>query len=165
MRQEETFWCSITGPGAHQRLLEAGYSASDVTHFFLTHYHYDHLMDYPRLLLTRWDHSGTDLPSLEVFGPCPLHTINERIVGPSGLFSFDIAARIKAPASKAVFRARGGTGDRPRPVPKLREVAPGDVVEKDGWVGPSRASASRATVSRMPFIPHRDLAGPCGLLR
>ena len=30
------------GPGAHQRLLEAGYQATDVTHFLATHYHYDH---------------------------------------------------------------------------------------------------------------------------
>lgn len=129
------------GPGAHERLLQAGYEASDVTHFFLTHYHYDHLMDYPRLLLTRWDHGGSDLAPLEVFGPTPLRTINDRVMGPQGLFAMDIAARIGAPASQAVYRARGGNGDRPGPSPELRELAPGDVVEGKGWsvrVGPAR---------------------------
>ena len=79
------------GPGAHQRLLEAGYRATDVTHFFFTHYHYDHLMDYPRLLLTRWDHGAPDLPQLKVFGPAPLAEINNRVMGPDGLFALDIA--------------------------------------------------------------------------
>lgn len=129
------------GPGAHQRLLEAGYRATDVTHFFFTHYHYDHLMDYPRLLLTRWDHGAPDLPQLKVFGPAPLAEINKRVMGPDGLFALDIAARINSPASQAVYQARGGSGPRPGPMPELREVAAGDRIEGDGWTvtaGPVR---------------------------
>lgn len=121
------------GPGAHQRLLEAGYAAEDVTHFFVSHYHYDHVMDYPRLLLTRWDHGPVDLKPMKVFGPNPLHTITERFIGETGAFALDIAARTESPASLAVFQARGGNGARPRPQPDLRELAPGDVVEGDGW--------------------------------
>lgn len=129
------------GPGAHQRLLEAGYTASDVTHFCMTHYHYDHMMDYPRLLLTRWDHGGPGLAELAVFGPRPLREITQRIIGPTGLFEPDLDARINSPASKAVFQARGGQGARPAPDPKLCEVAPGDVIDGNGWtlqVGPAR---------------------------
>ncbi|RAI01874.1 MBL fold metallo-hydrolase [Acuticoccus sediminis] len=129
------------GPGAHERLLQAGYSAQDVTHVFLTHYHYDHLMDYPRLLLTRWDHGPAGQPELKVHGPPPLQAINDRVMGPQGLFALDIAARVDLPASQAVFRARGGSGARPAPNPDLMEVAPGDVVTGNGWtvrVGPAR---------------------------
>lgn len=129
------------GPGAHQRLLEAGYSANDVTHCFITHHHYDHMMDYPRLLLTRWDQGGHNLPELKVFGPEPLIEINNRFIGPNGAFAFDIASRIQSPASLAVYKVRGGKGERPYPDPELREVKPGDVIEGLDWeitVGPVR---------------------------
>ena len=129
------------GPGAHQRLLEAGFQATDVTHFLASHYHYDHIMDYPRLLLTRWDHGGPGLAPLKVFGPPPLAEVNARFVGPEGAFALDIAARRESPASLAVFQARGGTGARPHPAPVLTELAPGDVIDGDGWrirVGPAR---------------------------
>ena len=129
------------GPGAHHRLLEAGYQATDVTHFLATHYHYDHIMDYPRLVLTRWDHGGDDVPPLKVYGPDPLQEINDRFIGPNGAFELDITARTHSPASIAVYRARGGKGDRPRPEPVLRQVKPGDVIEGKDWVikvGPAR---------------------------
>ncbi|MEO1989238.1 MAG: MBL fold metallo-hydrolase [Martelella sp.] len=129
------------GPGAHHRLLEAGYKAADVSHFFMTHYHYDHLMDYPRLLLTRWDHAAPGHPELKVFGPSPLIEITERIIGKNGLFALDLAARINSPASQAVYRARGGKGDRPGPKPELRELGEGEIIEGKGWrirTGPAR---------------------------
>jgi ribonuclease BN (tRNA processing enzyme) len=47
------------GPGAHHRLLECGRRSIDVTHAFFTHLHYDHCMDYGRLVLQRWD-QGAD---------------------------------------------------------------------------------------------------------
>ena len=129
------------GPGAHHRLLEAGYAATDVTHFLATHYHYDHIMDYPRLVLTRWDHGGDGVAPLQVFGPEPLAELNDRFIGLEGAFALDIAARTESPASLAVYQARGGRGERPRPDPALRQVAPGDVIEGKGWkinVGPAR---------------------------
>src|SRR5262245_58249835 len=42
------------GPGAHHRLLQSGHRSVDVTHAFFTHLHYDHCMDYGRLVLQRW---------------------------------------------------------------------------------------------------------------
>ena len=56
------------GPGAHQRLIEAGYRAQDVTHLFLTHHHYDHILDVPRLILTRWPFA-----SMAAGRPCCFH--------------------------------------------------------------------------------------------
>lgn len=130
------------GPGAHHRLLEAGYKATDVTHLFFTHYHYDHVMDYPRIVLTRWDHGGDDVPPLKVYGPPPLRELTERFIGERGAFALDIAARTESPASLAVYAARGGQGMRPRPAPELTEVLPGDkAIAGRGWTvtaGPAR---------------------------
>ncbi len=129
------------GPGAHHRLHEAGYQATDVTHFLASHYHYDHIMDYPRPVLTRWDQGGDKVSPLKVYGPDPLHEINEGFIGESGVFALDIAARTESPASIAVYCARGGVGDRPRPNPDLTQFAPGEVIEGKDWVikvGPAR---------------------------
>jgi len=131
------------GPGSHQRLLEAGYKATDVTHFLISHYHYDHVMDYPRMVLTRWDHArpDSDIAPLNIYGPDPLQEINDRFIGPEGAFALDINARLESPASQAVYLARGGSLPRPRPNPVLRQVKAGDIIEGKEWriiVGPAQ---------------------------
>ena len=67
------------GPGCYHRMMEAGVRAVDVTHVFFTHLHYDHCLDYIRLLMTRWDQGGGRIPELQVFGPA--HT--QRMTTPS----------------------------------------------------------------------------------
>jgi len=129
------------GGGAHQRLLEAGYKAADVTHLFLTHYHYDHTLDVPRLVLTRWDHGSPVQQPLRVYGPDPLAVFLDRFFSDTGSFAMDINARRKSPASQAVYQVRGGQGERPGPELDQMEVKPGDVVNGDNWsiiVGPTR---------------------------
>ena len=41
------------GPGCYHRMMEAGIRAIDVSHVFFSHLHYDHCLDYARLLITR----------------------------------------------------------------------------------------------------------------
>jgi ribonuclease BN (tRNA processing enzyme) len=60
------------GPGANRRLMQAGRRVTDVTHLFFSHLHYDHCMEYPHLLLQRWDIGANLIPDLQVFGPPPL---------------------------------------------------------------------------------------------
>ena len=60
------------GPGAHHRLLESGHRAVEVTHAFFSHLHYDHCMDYARLVLQRWDMGADQIPDLDVYGPTPI---------------------------------------------------------------------------------------------
>jgi hypothetical protein len=57
------------GPGAHHRLLQSGHRSVDVTHAFFTHLHYDHCMDYGRLVLQRWDQGADRIADLNVYGP------------------------------------------------------------------------------------------------
>jgi ribonuclease BN (tRNA processing enzyme) len=121
------------GPGAHQRLLESGHCAVDVTHAFFTHLHYDHCMDYGRLVLQRWDQGADKIPDLEVYGPPPMKRMTELLFGEEGVYGPDIRARIEHRSSVDVFEARGGKAPRKRPAPHVREVHAGDVVQGNGW--------------------------------
>ena len=65
------------GPGAHHRLIESGHRAVDVSHAFISHLHYDHCMDYARLVLQRWDIGADRIPDLKVYGPTPIARMTE----------------------------------------------------------------------------------------
>jgi ribonuclease Z len=121
------------GPGAHHRLLESGHRAVDVTHAFFTHLHYDHCMDYGRLVLQRWDQGADRIPDLEVYGPTPIARMTELLFGEEGVYGPDIRARVEHQSSIDVFVARGGKAPRKRPAPRVKEVHAGDVVQGNGW--------------------------------
>lgn len=121
------------GPGAQHRLLEAGRHPTHVTHLFLSHMHYDHIMDYPRLVLQRWDMGAGKIPELRVHGPKPLARITEQLIGENGAFGLDIESRVSHQASKDVYVSRGGVLPRAKPQPVIREVSAGDVIEGDAW--------------------------------
>ncbi|HEU4387625.1 MAG TPA: MBL fold metallo-hydrolase [Blastocatellia bacterium] len=121
------------GPGAHHRLIESGHRAVDVSHVFISHLHYDHWMDYPRLVLQRWDMGADRIPDLEVYGPTPIARMTELLFGEEGVYGPDIRARIEHESSIFVFKERGGTPPRKRPAPRVKEVHGGDKVESDGW--------------------------------
>jgi ribonuclease Z len=121
------------GPGAHQRLIESGRRSVDVTHAFFTHLHYDHCMDYGRLVLQRWDQGADRIPDLVVYGPTPIARMTEQLFGVDGVYGPDIRARTEHRSSLDVFEARGGKAPRKRPAPRVREVHAGDVVQGNGW--------------------------------
>jgi ribonuclease Z len=121
------------GPGAHQRLIESGRRSTDVTHAFFTHLHYDHCMDYGRLVLQRWDQGADRIEDLRVFGPPPLARMTEQLFGPDGIYGPDIRARTEHRSSLDVFEARGGKLPRKRPAPLVTEVHAGSVIEGNGW--------------------------------
>jgi ribonuclease BN (tRNA processing enzyme) len=121
------------GPGAHHRLLEAGYRAEQVTHAFFSHLHYDHCMDYARLVLQRWDVGAGRIPDLKVYGPAPIARMTAQLFDEDGVFGADIRARIEHQSSIDVFTARGGTLPRRRPAPQVTEVEAGSIVTGDGW--------------------------------
>ncbi|OZI26170.1 MBL fold metallo-hydrolase [Bordetella genomosp. 9] len=121
------------GFGAHHRLLELGIRATAVSHAFFSHHHYDHMGDYPRLLLTRWDQGAGKIPDMHVYGPPPLKRITERLIGDDGAFGPDLISRTENQCSIDVYRARGGEGQRLRPAPVLHELGDSDTVQGDGW--------------------------------
>ncbi len=135
------------GPGAHHRLLESGHRAVDVGHAFFTHLHYDHCMDYGRLVLQRWDQGADRIPDLQVYGPPPIARMTEQLFGPDGIYGPDIRARIEHQSSIDQFTARGGKAPRKRPAPRVREIKPGDVIQGNGW----KVTVGRATHVQ-PFL-------------
>ena len=121
------------GPGSHHRLLESGRRAIDITHVFFSHLHYDHCVEYSRLVLQRWDQGADRIADLQVFGPSPIARMTEQLFGEEGVFGADIRARREHQSSIDVFRARGWKQHRRRPEPQVREIAAGDRVEGKGW--------------------------------
>jgi ribonuclease BN (tRNA processing enzyme) len=121
------------GFGAHHRLLELGIPATKVTHFFCSHLHYDHMGDYPRLLLTRWDQGAGRIPDLKVYGPPPLRQVTQALFQEGGAFWPDLVARTEHMCSVSLYHARGGTGRREKPMPDVTEMRPNEVVSGNGW--------------------------------
>jgi len=121
------------GPGTYHRMLEAGIKATDVTHVFFSHLHYDHCLDYARLLLTRWDQGVGRIPELKVYGPPHTRLMTERLIGADGAFGPDLEARTRHPLSTVIYEARGGMGERQKPAPEIVEFSPGDIVDNGNW--------------------------------
>lgn len=121
------------GPGAYHRMLEAGVRPVEITDIFFTHLHYDHCLDYVRLLMTRWDQGAGRIPELRVYGPAYTARMTEAIIGDGGLFAPDLAARTELRMSQDVFVARGGKLPRLKPQPIVREIHSGDVIEGEGF--------------------------------
>ena len=120
------------GPGAYHRLLEAGVKPVEVTDVFFTHLHYDHCLDYVRLVMTRWDQGAGKIPELNVYGPAHTRKMTDSII--HDVFGPDLEARTELPMSQAVFEARGGKLPRAKPNPVVRELKNGDVVSANGFV-------------------------------
>lgn len=121
------------GFGAHHRLLELGIHPTRVTHLFLSHLHYDHCGDYPRLVLTRWDQGAGQIPELNVYGPSPLRQMTGLLFGEEGVFGPDLISRTKHDCSLGIYQARGGVLPRRMPMPKVVEVRSGDIVREGNW--------------------------------
>ena len=121
------------GFGAHHRLLEQGYQARDVSHLFLSHLHYDHIGDVPRLLLTRWDQGAGQINELKIYGPPPTRKVIDRMLDREGVFGPDLIARTEDESSLNVYAARGGRGPRLWPSPHVQEVSAGDCIDGSNW--------------------------------
>ncbi len=121
------------GPDAHRRLLESGKRATDVTHAFFTHLHYDHFLDYGRLVLQRWDMGAGKIGEIDVYGPPPLARITEQLFGEDGIYGPDLAARVGHRLSLDIYELRGGALPRQKPKPNVTEVAPGSVIDGGHW--------------------------------
>lgn len=158
------------GFGAHHRLLEIGISPTRVTHFFCSHLHYDHMGDYPRLLLTRWDQGAGRIPELKVYGPPPIKAVTRALFEAGGAFWPDLVARTEHMCSVSIYQARGGTGERNKPVPLVTEMRPNEVIEGNGWTvkavavahfGPQLTSYGfRLDTPEGSFVYSGD-SGPC----
>jgi tryptophanyl-tRNA synthetase len=79
--------------------------------------------DYPRLLLTRWDQGAGKIPELKVYGPPPIKDVTRALFEPGGAFWPDLVARTEHMCSVSIYHARGGVGERKKPVPEVTELS------------------------------------------
>ena len=66
---------------------------------FLTHLHYDHLIDVPALVLRRWDQGAGRIEELRVFDPPPARRIFDLLFADEGVFDPVLKARTLNQAS------------------------------------------------------------------
>ena len=136
------------GPGAYHRLLQAGIRPIEITDLFLTHLHYDHCLDYIRLLMTRWDQGAGNIPELNVYGPEFTSKMTDMIVGDDGIFGPDLRARTELQMSLDVYAARGGALPRRKPKPVVREIKSGDEIDCG-----SVSVQARTVLHAQPILP------------
>jgi ribonuclease BN (tRNA processing enzyme) len=122
------------GPAATHKLVKMGLSPTQIDHLYLSHHHYDHNVDYPCFLLTRWNLSIGQEEPLRVWGPPPTAWITERLIGAEGAFASDWRARTSHPDSLQYYAEAGGVGPRPAPEVAVQDVEAGKITEHSGWV-------------------------------
>ena len=121
------------GPAATHKLVKAGILPTQIDHLFFTHHHYDHNVDYPCFLLTRWNHEVGAENRLHVYGPPSTSEITERLIGENGAFQVDWVARVNHPASQGAHVERSGALPRPEPAFDVTDIEPGAQIEGPGW--------------------------------
>ena len=122
------------GPAATHKLVKAGLFPTQIDQLFFTHHHFDHDIDYPCFLLSRWDQSVGKENKLEVIGPHLTEFITEGIMDEKkGIFAHDWIARVNHPLSQKIFVNRGGKLPRPKPDIDAKDVGPGIVYQGSDW--------------------------------
>ena len=122
------------GPATTYKLVKAGLKPTMIDHLLFTHHHFDHDVDYPCFLLSRWNESIGDERELQVIGPDLTERISHRLMDENeGAFAHDWIARINHPLSLNAHVVRGGRLPRPPLTVNARDVGPGKVHSGDTW--------------------------------
>ena len=122
------------GPATTHKLSKAGLSPVDIDYLLFTHHHYDHDVDYPCFILSRWNLHVGDENELQVFGPDLTEQLHHRLMDEhEGAFAHDWIARINHPLSLNAYTSRGGVLPRPAPSFTVSDIGPGKVVQGSNW--------------------------------
>jgi len=122
------------GPASTYKLMKMGISPTQIDHLFFTHHHFDHDVDYPCFLLTRWDTGAGQENRLCVYGPALTEQLTERILDERvGAFAHDWIARINHPLSLAAYTGRGGVLPRKPPSLDVQDIGVGKVAAGSSW--------------------------------
>ena len=122
------------GPATTFKMAKVGIAPTSIDHVFFTHHHFDHDVDYPCFLLSRWDQSIGREGMLEVFGPAPTEQLTRRLLdADEGAFAHDWIARSNHPMSLHAHQRRGGTLPRRPPDVRSQDLRPNQTVERSDW--------------------------------
>lgn len=121
------------GPATTHKLVKAGIRPTWVDHLIFTHHHFDHNVDYPCFLLSRWDET-TARNELKVYGPTLTEQLTHRLMDEhEGAFAPDWIARINHPLSLNAYVNKGGVLPRMPPVTHATDIGPGAVIDGPDW--------------------------------
>lgn len=120
--------------GTTGKLVKAGLWPTDVETLFLTHHHFDHNVDLPCFLLTRWDQAAGQGNPLHVIGPPPTSLFVDKLIGRDGAFAPDLDARTNAQTSLNVYTNRGGIPPRLWPDVRTTDIDAGFVHQTSNWI-------------------------------
>ena len=67
------------GPASTHKLIKKRILPTQVNSLFFSHHHFDHNVDYPCFLLSRWDQGAGKEKKLKVFGPNLTEKITEQL--------------------------------------------------------------------------------------
>ena len=132
------------GPASTHKLAKMKIPLTEIENLFFTHHHYDHDVDYPCFILSRWNLFKGGERDLQVYGPNLTERITHRIMDEhEGAFAHDWIARINHPLSLNAFTSRGGILPRPAPVVVAKDVGPGQDRRRPGLGDHRRARRTR----------------------
>ena len=103
--------------GTVYRFVQAGRQVTDVAHCLFLFC--NSIIELDRLVLSRRNLAGPNLPLLNIDWHVGLRNIFERLFGQDGRSKLYLAAPTKHPLSIGTYEPRGGVG--PRPQPKKRQ--------------------------------------------
>jgi ribonuclease BN (tRNA processing enzyme) len=122
------------GPATTYKLARMGMSPAQIDNLFFTHHHFDHDVDYPCFLLSRWDIGSGKENRLSVYGPTLTEQLTERILDKDvGAFAHDWIARVNHPLSLGAYTSRGGVLPRKPPSLDATDIGPGQVIDGPHW--------------------------------
>ena len=121
------------GPATTYKMVKAGLWPTDVDYLFFTHHHFDHDVDYPCFLLTRWDQGSDKVKQLQVYGPEPTERLTKGILSEDGLWNQDWKARVHHPAGQKVYENRGGVLPRQPPEVFSKDIGSGYIFSSRDW--------------------------------
>lgn len=107
------------GRNCVQQMARMNIPPASITHCFLTHGHYDHVADYPLLVLTSWRFGRRH--ELQIYGPPGTQAMSDALFQEA--YKIDIAAR------KALQKKESASDINI----KVAEMRNGQVAEGEGW--------------------------------
>ncbi len=109
------------GPATTYKMVQVGISPTSINEMFITHHHYDHIVDLPCFLLTRWYMCRGDENQLRVYGPVGTKKLVEGILE---IFGSDWESRLMHVASVSGYKLAGGKLPRRSPYPIAVDLSP-----------------------------------------
>jgi len=122
------------GPATTFKLAKSKIKPTWINYLFFTHHHFDHDVDYPCFLLSRWNESIGNEKELKVFGPNLTEKITHRLFDEKeGAFAHDWIARINHPLSLNAHTSRGGELPRQPLKVNVKDISPGLICNTKDW--------------------------------